>query len=383
MNKEKWNEKQIEELLSQMPTIRDERTPTQIYQQTEQKMSKPQKKLWLVPSIASIAAVFIIVVVSMSFVQQQNVYHQSSERPLNELQRKDEATPYEKKSEDKEDQPQLFESKEVNPSLAVQPSLQNRNEKFITIGIPDPQAQIVVPLTYIIDKKEPITVEDIKSISETVNEEQLGLSENMLEKVQLVESKEGVKVSVPEGFTANLGGTGEVVFQQSLEETFRWLPFEKVELYSGDTKGVEFGHLGKYVEISPNPAKQKGYMTYQPSESHPTYLVPTPQPFETINAALEVMKKDNDTYFLKASIPEDINIPKVTIENETVIYEFDASVNEKEIESLRYMLYALMFTAKDFGYKAVRFKGFANPQIGELKVDELQETPVAPNVVEP
>ncbi|MBM7701684.1 GerMN domain-containing protein [Metabacillus iocasae] len=383
MSQEKWNEKQIEEILSQMPTIQDDRTPQQIYRLIEQQVSKPQKKPWVIPSIASVAALFIIVIFSMSFIQQQKIQHQSSESGTHDLQQKDDGTPYAKSEENTEEQAQLFESKEAEPELTVQPSLQNEQKKFVTIGVPDPEAQIVVPLTYLIDKKADVTVEDIKSVSTTIDEKKLGLSDNLVEQMELSQEGKQAKVTVPEGYTANFGSTGETIFQLSLEETFRWLSYDKVELYTEDTKGVELGNLGYYVEISPDSAKQKGYVTYQPSESHPIYLVPTPTPFETIPSAIEAMKQDDGPRSLKASIPKEVNAPKVSIEENTVVYEFDSTVNIDDVQSLRYMLYALMFTAKDFGYKMVKFKGINIPEVGELKVNEIQQAPTAPNVVDP
>ena len=60
MKKSEWSDKQLEELLRQMPKIKDHRNPRDIYQNLSLKRRK--KPAWILPAIASAAAVLLIVI---------------------------------------------------------------------------------------------------------------------------------------------------------------------------------------------------------------------------------------------------------------------------------------------------------------------------------
>ena len=58
MKKSEWSDKQLEELLRQMPKIQDHRNPRDIYQNLS--IKKRKRPAWLVPGFATAAALLLI-----------------------------------------------------------------------------------------------------------------------------------------------------------------------------------------------------------------------------------------------------------------------------------------------------------------------------------
>ncbi|MED3563213.1 hypothetical protein P4447_12285, partial [Bacillus xiapuensis] len=60
MKKSEWSDKQLEDLLRQMPKIKDHRDPRDIYQNLS--LKKQKRPVWVIPVIASAAALLLIVI---------------------------------------------------------------------------------------------------------------------------------------------------------------------------------------------------------------------------------------------------------------------------------------------------------------------------------
>lgn len=50
MKESKWSDEELQELLNQMPKIKDTRDPREIYQTIEIKMGKQKKRTWILPA---------------------------------------------------------------------------------------------------------------------------------------------------------------------------------------------------------------------------------------------------------------------------------------------------------------------------------------------
>lgn len=69
MNKTKWNEEQLEELLREMPKITDKRNPEYLYQHISKKRNiRKEKRVWLLPGLASLVGMLLFVLFSLNFV---------------------------------------------------------------------------------------------------------------------------------------------------------------------------------------------------------------------------------------------------------------------------------------------------------------------------
>lgn len=73
-NRLRQEEEQTEQWLKQMPTIKDERSPEEIYFQITKKMKEQQpkrkKRMLLLPSLASVAVVFILLLTIPTMLSQ-------------------------------------------------------------------------------------------------------------------------------------------------------------------------------------------------------------------------------------------------------------------------------------------------------------------------
>ena len=62
MKKSEWSDKQLEELLRQMPKIQDHRNPRDIYQNLSRK--KRKQPAWVIPAFATAAALLLFIYIN-------------------------------------------------------------------------------------------------------------------------------------------------------------------------------------------------------------------------------------------------------------------------------------------------------------------------------
>ena len=64
MKKSQLSDKQLEELLGQMPKIKDHRDPRDIYQNIAHRVEKRRMPAWVIPSAALAAVLFLAFILS-------------------------------------------------------------------------------------------------------------------------------------------------------------------------------------------------------------------------------------------------------------------------------------------------------------------------------
>lgn len=71
MKESKWSDEQLQELLSQMPKIKDSRDPKEIYQTIQIKMGKQKKRTWVMPAAAAAAALLLLFILAPNLMNWQ------------------------------------------------------------------------------------------------------------------------------------------------------------------------------------------------------------------------------------------------------------------------------------------------------------------------
>lgn len=85
MKKSEWSDREIEELLMQMPKIQDHRDPRDIYQNLS--LKKRKTKSWLLPGLAAAAAVLLFFILVPKLMNGSNFSHdQAQEEKFNDEQ---------------------------------------------------------------------------------------------------------------------------------------------------------------------------------------------------------------------------------------------------------------------------------------------------------
>lgn len=365
-----WDEQQIEELLTRMPKLQDERSAQEVYRNVQHRMensNERNRKFRITPGLASVAVALLLVVLAL---------------PLLPLQEQGTPVPGQNRiAMDKELNPAVTEENS-NRGVLVNPSLLKPEEKnYITVAAPDRNIQFVVPLTYMAKQEGNTLVQALEGTAAAMNEERLGLTRNIIQDLHVSDDRNKVTVQVKGDHPYGNGSASENIFIHSIEETFRWLPYDQVEFTTDGHRGIRLGNIGELAELPITPFLQKGYLIYQRDEDYPKLLVPTVESYESLEAAIEAMKQDNEIYELRASIPNDVEITEIKTDHSHVTVTFSENTKLSNEESYVYMLHAIMLTARDFGYKSVQFEGGITQKIGDIILRKRQILPAAPNVV--
>ncbi|MFV2050905.1 hypothetical protein ACEWK1_26530, partial [Metabacillus sp. YM-086] len=174
--------------------------------------------------------------------------------------------------------------------------------------------------------------------------------------------------------------SAEVMFKETIQETFRWIGVKRANLSTNGKEGIEFGNTGLVTEIDISQIRKKAYLIYQHDKNTKKLLVPSPEPLKTMIEAIDLMKNGIPAYNLSPSIGNNIIINVSENENQLNI-EFNENKDIKNNEQSIMMLESLLLTAKDFGYKTVKFNGISEERIGVMNVTKPIEVPYSPNPI--
>jgi hypothetical protein len=365
-----WDEKQIEKLLTELPKFQDQRSVEEVYQSLQRNKNKSRmksKNQWMLPGLASAAVLLLLIVLTLPVLPFQKP--ENSVPDSNELVMENELNA-------------AVEQKRINKEISVNPSLlKSDGENYITIAAPDRNVQFVVPLTYMIKQGAEMSVHALQTAARKGYEERLGLERNIIQDLHVTVSPSKVTVDVKENHPYGNGSASENMFLHSLQETFRWLPYDEIQFTTNGEKGIVMGHAGELTALSLNAFLKKAYLIYQSEQNRPRLLVPTEESYSSVEEAVEAMKKDNEVYELRASIPADVEIEKIESNQSQMIIRFSEKTKLRNEQKHIYMLHAILLTARDFGYSSVQFEAATSGKIGDVALREPQTVPVAPNVV--
>lgn len=400
MEKSEYSEEQLEDLLMNLPKIKDHRNPQDIYQNISVKLHKRKNKSWILPSIATAAAIFLFVVLSPNIIN----WNDSAEEALDQ----NAATESGQKIEMQEAEEQPKTTSEENNTMMI---LENEEEKsdigpnvmnfessytalyqanmteenVFTFAVPDVMAQNIVPVSIVVPKEDgKTTLDQFKETMVELKEEEWNLSDYYPLNANLELNKEAtaLNVDVPADHFYGDGSASETAFRNVLSEAAKVLDVEKVALSTEGSPGIVFGNMGNLDEIQIEESGKHAYYFYYPNESdEKPYIVPYSEPFESVETALNAMRENIETHQLRASIPSEFKISEITSADEKLlVIRLDDNSNLIENSSLIHTIEAILLTAKDFHYEKVKIENSTIPQVGMFVFGEEWELPIAPNL---
>lgn len=384
MKKSEWSDKQLEELLRQMPKIHDHRNPRDIYQNLS--IKKRKRPAWLIPGFAAAAALLLFFLLVPKMLNgTQNSFDSA----------KQEESSSEAKISQSDDQSSLLMKKEDSIS-GSEPEMRiteiNKNALYddevgdgsvITYWIPDSQAQNVVPISIVVtpdNNKNWLTI--FTESMELLNEEEWGLSDYypVNAKFELDDTKNTVIVDVPKNHQYGQGSTAELNFITTLKKNIASNSnVNKIMLKTDGQPGIELGNYGVLQEIEVKPEGKHAYFFYTPDGMETTYLVPSADTYQDINAAFEAMKTDHQELGLSASLVPSFPIKEVTTkENKLIITLDENAAMENNLETV-YSYEAILLTAKDFGIDTITILNAPIQLLGPFDLTKEMKVPLAPN----
>jgi hypothetical protein len=425
-HKQRMEEEQLEKLLRQMPRMKDDRDPKQIYREVHVGLNKKPRSFNVMPALALAAAVLIFAIISPLFLQNlsgsnssmdQATQNSESAGIMESAERDDSGDSAEEESVgiqsadkdarlDKEDSDIAMDDAEKSDSddmaafSAEQPTFVVSNvmedtENVITIGVSARDAMsndgaFSFPISVVVPKTdEESFINDLEKIRYELDYDKLGLSIPHLNDGAIItaaENEDGTKKAIIEVGSLYRGysSTQSFTFADQVAETFR-LHFTTVEYTNnGSSKNVEMAGDVKNGPEDLQKLRKKAYLKYKGSQDGPTFLVLSQQDYVNVQEALKAMKTapDQDSESrIEASVPKTIEITSLQAEGDLVKIVLSSKSILENTEETIFALEAMMMTAKEFGFKQVVFETSHSGNIGNVPLNEVVEVPITPNPV--
>ncbi|MFS0822911.1 GerMN domain-containing protein [Bacillus sp. 1P02SD] len=404
MKKSEWNDEQLEQMLSQMPRMKDNRKPQEIYQNITLKMNKQKKKVWMVPTIASVAAALLLFILAPSFINNMNSSSSDSAKmnreeksiamDINkEAASNDKSVSTIQKAEEpkSDDEVGIFSSEEQpNQSYAV--NSVGKNQVLLTYGVYLGGVMFPTFVSIVVESDGQDVIEqwqkNIPQVNEFIRQNaEWGIDELPesyfadFSEVETKDSAKAVRVDVNNTIHTDSFASGQMEEFTHVINSFRYLveDYQHAELFQNDQQGIMVGETGiTENNIDLEKDTKKAYLYYMNEESGHKLLALTYEEFKTVKQALEAMKNDKTQgdYKLFATIITEIKDINEEGSNLEVYFSDDAVLENTDDNIL--MLDAIMLTAKEFNFDKVTFYGNID-QIGSVRFGEPTPVPLAPN----
>lgn len=409
MKKSQLSDKQLEEILGQMPKVKDHRDSRDIYQNIAHRVEKRKKMpTWVIPGAALAAVLFLAFILSPGLmgvnhsadksVESNSASDAKSSMEMDTAVRDDTANESASQEEstlmmDAADGEVEEKSKEfaamdkANPydgliSLYAE-EVETETSEIFTYAIPDDQAMVIVPVTVTTPKKEGKSL--IESYTETMpmlKEKEWGLTDYypMDATWNFDEATKTLTMDVKQNHPYRDGSTPNKMFVETMTQNFSVAGISKIILTTEGKPGIDLGNFGPMEELPLNAeAKTRRAYFFLTVEGMPNpYLVPTKEQHKTIGDAFAQMWKGDEKGYLSASLPEDFSLAQ-TKKTEDDILEITLDKNLTLGESFLPNLEAILMTASEFDYSGVRFTNANIDQLGPFNLNEVLPLPLAPN----
>lgn len=405
MKKHKWSDEQLEDLLSQMPKINDNRSKEEIFQNMTIKLNRRKQRVWLMPTAATAAALLLFFILapnlfnwqlseekSMGDAVSRSVSEQMKEEKADNSEVAIESTEKEKSEESVEISSFNENEDKINyksiPTEDFSTALYEEDlngMEVLTYEIPDKNAGAIVPVSILVEKQENKSkFELFEENMENLREEEWGLSEYYPLKAQLSLDKDSriLTVDVPAVNDYDVSLTTENLFKKILTNAMIEYNIDKISLMTDGKPGIDFGENGFHTEfvVDEKPGNHAFYFYYPNETNKKPFIIPFGEKISSITEALKEMKYNREVANLYASIPSELNFE--TVENPekqllTLTFSEDSNLNNDE--STVHTIEAILLTAKEFNYRAVKLENVHIEMIGRFNLNEEIKVPIAAN----
>ncbi|WP_160721416.1 hypothetical protein [Bacillus sp. USDA818B3_A] len=383
MKKSEWSDRELEELLRQMPRIQDHRDPHDIYQNIS--LKKKKTRPWLLPGFAAAACFLLLFILVPKLMGGINFSYQSSEEEKSSsagrTTAKDSSASSKKETEASEaKQADLLNTEKVNTAVYED---EIGNNTVFTYWIPDAQAQILIPVSIIVPQTlGPFWITQYTDIMANLQEEEWGLSDfyPINANFSLDKSQNTVIVDLPSNHSYGLGSTAETNFLNILNKDISSNSnYKKIKFMTNGQPGIELGNFGRMDEMDIIPETNHGYFFYYAEGSDLPFLTPSADTFNDIGSAINAMKAEQPMG-LKSSLQSLPPINNVSISNKIMYVSFEeGSIIEDNQQSIL-CIEAMLLTAKEFGAEKMIIKNASLTNIGRFDLSNEIKVPIAPNL---
>ncbi|PKG24161.1 hypothetical protein [Niallia nealsonii] len=386
MTKEsKWSDEQIEELLRQLPALKDHRPKQMIYQQIDKKINKRRKRIWYIPTIATVCSLLLFLVI-ISEIVHNGTENETSNRSLdnsNMIALKAEDKIAKKEREDTSDSLNMDQSKMIQANAVYQEDIQNK--EVLTYPIPDAAMQVVVPISIVADNPNhhsrfQLYMDNMSKLTE--KDWHLKESYPIQADIQFDEKKKNVSVTIEKELAA-FPSNGINFYSAIINQQLQNVGGKEVTFMTEDQPGIEFGNFGEKLSYQYTELENRGYFLLDSNkiEENLPFYVPSLDSYQDIETAFYEMRQDNEVLGLDSSIPDTIHFSKIVkdkAKGQLTLFLTNGSKLEENATTLQ-AIESILLTAKDFHFSSVKFENAKLKQIGRFSLAKAIAVPIAPN----
>lgn len=386
MKKSEWSDKELMELLKEMPKIEDYRHPRDIYQNLPIKRRK--KMPWLLPGLATAAALllFFILIPKLMDSNQFSLDHAKQESTQEaKVAKENNDSSGTANGDTQKDQATIMKKAELSnekiAATAIYDDVAN-DENVLTYWVPDDQTQNLVPVSTIVSNSEgkdwlTLFNENMANLRET----EWGLTDYYPLKATLSydKAKETVVVDIPAGTQYGQGSGNEISFINSLKNMAASnSTAQKIKFMTNSNLGFEAGN-NYYEEITVDQIKNHAYFLYYSDKSDLPFLVPSPEQYKDIKSALQAMGSSIETRQLQGIT---LGINDVSSSGQTLTISFNENSGMNNDQQTVWSFEAILLTAKEFGFEKVLVNNPPIDKLGPFDLTQEIKVPIAPNLRE-
>ncbi|WP_064090989.1 hypothetical protein [Rossellomorea aquimaris] len=395
MKQSDWKDREIEDLIRKLPKVKDNQSPEYLYSKIKVRKQKSFTVLRrFIPTFALIAALFIIVLLSPSILNQSNDSSSGANKTADHSSedRAEEAEMSKSLYSDAKDttsanDTQLSMSEEqpvMTPQAPDRLSLFQEDltgKEYYTFGLISKDA-IPVPVTVVTNKEPSFTsLEQFEKMSKNLPQAEWGMDEYLPFKGEFREgdSENEVVFTIAENHSYSGSSAIEYAFYHSLLYSFRYKDVTKIQIVNKDGSVPQFSTMGELSTIDLTNTIHSPYYLYTPNGKD-RYLVQDNIDRGNVSEAINAMKNPDSSLF-QTVIPENINM-SITESNEYVTIEFqeELNMNSLDAQSALEMIEGLLLTAKSSGYNQVLFENIKEKTWNGFNFEGPITAPVSPNV---
>jgi hypothetical protein len=388
VKKSEWSDRELEQLLRQMPRIHDHRDPRDIYQNISLKRKKTRP--WVLPGLAATAALLLFFILLPRLMGGIHFSHESAQEKSsssgNTAAQKDSGSFKKENASSKEAETSKTHQADLLKTENVKTAIYEDEVgkgTVLTYWVPDAQAQILIPVSIIANQSSGQSWLTLYTeLMANLQEEEWGLSDFYPLNATMKLEKDGdtVIVDVPSDHQYGQGSTTETNFIDILQKDISTnSDCKKIKLTTNGQPGIELGNFGRKEEIDVAAQKNHAYFFYFPEGSNLPFLTPSIETYSDINSAFEAMKTDQ-SMGLKSSLLSLPQIDNVSISNKIMYLSFDVNASLQDNQESMLSFEALLLTAKEFGIEKVIIKDPPLSNLGPFDLTKEIKVPIAPNL---
>lgn len=384
MSKMDWEDKQLEDLLREMPKINDNQNPDDLYQAISLKLNKKKRYGKFKPMLAGAAAIMLFIFLIPSLFQfeeqvKKESIQESKEADMNNGEQQNLSLVDERSAEE-----QFDTMMETEPMKIAVYKEDMEGKEVLVYGIPDRQALNIVPISILVNKDESLSWFDrFVDHMPKLTEESWGLSEYypLQGRLSFDSASKTVHINLVQDHLYGAGSAAELNFQNAVITSFRNREdVNKIAFSTENIPGVQLGNNElNQINLHELRAVRKPYLLLYVENKHVPMLVQREEQVATFEEALRVMKKDEPTQGLIASIPDELKIDKISIREDHISIQIGNQADIPQTTEVNIAIEAILLSAKEFGYSTVEFKHDKTAAIGPFPTNQPIEVPIAAN----